>query len=95
MFAARSHRETPSPQLESEAPLLEAPWTELSVVLGVSQKCRSKVMKPLGDKDESQEAYHVYPTFGREHVTEGKDCWCQPRTEFFDGMPIIVHEVEQ
>lgn len=39
---------------------------------------------------------HVYPTFGREHVTDQREkCWCQPRVEFVDGGAIIIHEAEQ
>lgn len=40
--------------------------------------------------------HHVYPTFGRKHVTDSRDaCWCQPKVEFVEGGAIIIHEVEQ
>ena len=39
---------------------------------------------------------HVYPTFGREHVTDKRDqCWCQPKVELVEGGAVIIHEVEQ
>lgn len=39
---------------------------------------------------------HVYPNFGREHVTDQREkCWCGPRVELVDGGAIIIHEVEQ
>ena len=39
---------------------------------------------------------HVYPTFGRKHITDKReDCWCAPRVEFVEGGAIIIHEVEQ
>lgn len=45
---------------------------------------------------EDDRIRHVYPTFGREHVTDQLDrCWCQPRVEFVDGGAIIIHEAEQ
>ena len=40
--------------------------------------------------------YHVYPTFGREHITNQRDrCWCHPKIEFAHEGAIILHEVEQ
>ena len=40
--------------------------------------------------------HHVYPTFGREHVSNQRaDCWCMPKVEFVEGGAIIIHEVEQ
>jgi hypothetical protein len=40
--------------------------------------------------------FHVYPTFGREHVTDQRDnCWCHPRVEFEGDGAIIIHEAEQ
>ena len=49
----------------------------------------------LSDLDDDQ-IHHVYPTFGREHVTDKRDaCWCGPRVEFVEGGAIIIHEVEQ
>lgn len=36
---------------------------------------------------------HVYPTFGKEHVTDQREkCWCQPRVEFIEEGAIIIHE---
>lgn len=40
--------------------------------------------------------HHVYPNFGREHVTDQRErCWCGPRVEFVEGGAIIIHEAEQ
>ena len=48
------------------------------------------------DDDLDDGTYHVYPTFGREHVTNrGAACWCGPHTEYVEGGKIIIHEVEQ
>lgn len=48
---------------------------------------------PLGAIPDDR-IQHVYPTFGREHVTDKRDaCWCQPRVEFVEGGAIITHEV--
>lgn len=49
----------------------------------------------LADLDNDS-IWHVYPTFGREHITNQRDqCWCYPKIEFaYDGA-IIIHEVEQ
>jgi hypothetical protein len=45
---------------------------------------------------EDDQIHHVYPTFGREHVTDQRDdCWCQPRVEFEGDGAIIIHEAEQ
>ncbi len=45
---------------------------------------------------EDEQIRHVYPTFGREHVTDQRDaCWCQPKVDFVEGGAIIIHEVEQ
>lgn len=45
---------------------------------------------------EDSQIFHVYPTFGREHVTNQRDeCWCQPCVELVDGGALIIHEVEQ
>ncbi len=34
---------------------------------------------------------HVYPTYGREHVTDGRLCWCDPEVEVVDGGRVIIH----
>lgn len=45
---------------------------------------------------DSESIHHVYPTFGREHVTDQRDqCWCHPSVEYFDDIAIVVHGVEQ
>lgn len=45
---------------------------------------------------EDEEIFHVYPTFGREHVTDKRlGCWCGPRLDFVEGGALIIHEVEQ
>jgi hypothetical protein len=38
----------------------------------------------------TEEAIHVYPLFGREHVIS-RDCWCCPQEEH-EG--VLVHNVE-
>lgn len=38
--------------------------------------------------------FHVYPLFGREHVTDGLGCWCQPEP-LPDEPRVIVHHPEQ
>lgn len=44
----------------------------------------------------SDRIHHVYPTFGREHVTDQRDqCWCQPSVQFEGDGAIIIHEAEQ
>lgn len=48
---------------------------------------------PLGAIPEDR-IRHVYPTFGREHITDKRDsCWCQPRVEFVENGAVIIHEV--
>ena len=48
------------------------------------------------DSVDGDRIRHVYPTFGREHVTDRRDsCWCQPRVEFVEDGAIIIHEAEQ
>lgn len=45
---------------------------------------------------EDDQIHHVYPTFGREHVTDKRaECWCVPVVKFVEGGAIIIHEVEQ
>ena len=40
--------------------------------------------------------YHVYPTFGREHITDKADkCWCCPEDRFVNNGAMIIHEAEQ
>ena len=49
----------------------------------------------LADLADDQ-IHHVYPTFGREHVTNQRAaCWCNPRIEFVESGAIIIHEIEQ
>ena len=53
---------------------------------------RNKVLNELTD----DQIYHVYPNFGREHVTDKRgECWCQPKAEFVSGGVIFIHEAEQ
>lgn len=45
------------------------------------------------------QVYHVYPTFGREHLIESIRCWCNPiedKVERYDGTfgYVIVHNAE-
>ena len=48
------------------------------------------------DALENDRIHHVYPTFGREHVTNNRsECWCHPVVEFVEGGAIIIHQVEQ
>lgn len=48
------------------------------------------------DSLSDDEIQHVYPNFGREHVTDKRtDCWCRPHVELVDGGAIIIHEAEQ
>lgn len=50
---------------------------------------------PLEDVPDDR-IHHVYPTFGREHVTDKRAaCWCQPRIEFEGDGAVIIHEAEQ
>lgn len=52
-------------------------------------------MNDLHELDDDR-IHHVYPTFGREHVTDKRaGCWCGPVVEFVEGGAIIIHEVEQ
>lgn len=45
---------------------------------------------------EDDQIRHVYPQFGREHITnQRQDCWCCPVVEFVEGGAIIIHEAEQ
>jgi hypothetical protein len=45
---------------------------------------------------DNDDIWHVYPTFGREHITNQRDrCWCHPKIEFAYEGAIIIHEVEQ
>ena len=45
---------------------------------------------------EDDQIQHVYPNFGREHVTDQRaECWCQPRVELVEGGAVIIHEAEQ
>ena len=37
---------------------------------------------------------HIFPTFGREHITD-QSCWCGPRMELVEGGKIIIHGAEQ
>jgi hypothetical protein len=39
------------------------------------------------------ERRHVYPVGDlREHVTEGRDCWCHPVIEDHDGVgEVVIH----
>ena len=39
------------------------------------------------------EPIHVYPLFGREHVTDGP-CWCEPEP-LPDEPRVLVHHPEQ
>ena len=34
---------------------------------------------------------HVFPTYGREHVTDGRPCWCAPEAQAVEGGQLIVH----
>ena len=55
-----------------------------------------KVQDGMLERLRDDKIHHVYPTFGREHVTNDRaECWCQPRVEFVEGGAIIIHEVEQ
>lgn len=48
------------------------------------------------DDLEDDQIQHIYPTFGREHVTNQRaDCWCSPRVESIEGGALIIHEAEQ
>ena len=51
--------------------------------------------RPL-DSVEGDDIVHVYPTFGREHITDKRDqCWCQPKVELHGEGAVIIHEAEQ
>lgn len=64
-------------------------------------QCREAGLDKPHDKSRLQEMpddniQHVYPTFGREHVTDKRDdCWCQPKVQFVKGGAIVIHEAEQ
>lgn len=48
----------------------------------------------LEDLDDEQ-IFHVYPTFGKEHITNQRQaCWCQPRVEYVEGGAVVIHEAE-
>lgn len=52
-------------------------------------------LSALEDMDDDM-IFHVYPTFGREHVTDKRaECWCDPQIIFEGNGAIIIHEVEQ
>lgn len=56
----------------------------------------SRSLKGAEVLDEDENTHHVYPIFGRDHVTDrGAACWCGPRTEYVEGGKIIIHEAEQ
>ncbi len=43
--------------------------------------------------------HHVYPRHGREHETEGGECWCSPEVEpvIIDGAEVgrvVIHREE-
>jgi hypothetical protein len=46
------------------------------------------------DGDDATGEIHVYPTYGREHDTEGADCWCSPTSEDYrgnGGSRLVIH----
>lgn len=43
-------------------------------------------------ENESGELIHVYPTFGKEHVTKGTQCWCEP---VLTPDNVLIHNSEQ
>ena len=48
----------------------------------------------IDDEDDDEDLIHVYPLFGREHITnQGKDCWCQPKP-LPDESAVLLHNVE-
>lgn len=45
---------------------------------------------------EDDQIRHIYPTFGKAHITNQRErCWCQPQVSFVEGGAIIVHKAEQ
>lgn len=55
----------------------------------------SSTKRPLQSLEDDQ-IHHVYPTFGREHVTDKRaDCWCQPKVDLHGDGAVIIHEAEQ
>lgn len=56
---------------------------------------RSTLNRTLDDLEDDS-IYHVYPTFGRQHITDKRDqCWCTPKVELCEGGAIIQHKAEQ
>lgn len=39
--------------------------------------------------------WHVYPTYGKKHVTDGPPCWCEPDFERDEDTLIVIHHTEQ
>ncbi len=45
-------------------------------------------------EEDLEQRIHVYPVFGRDHVTDcGLDCWCHPTVDVFEPA-LIIHNVE-
>jgi hypothetical protein len=43
---------------------------------------------------DDDDLIHVYPLFGREHVTSGRECWCQPEPDIEQPL-VLIHHAEQ
>jgi len=46
----------------------------------------------FGSEDERLSLVHVRPPFGPEHALRA-DCWCHPQGEWFEGIPVWIHQV--
>lgn len=42
----------------------------------------------------NEQRVHIYPLYGRKHVLEGVECWCQPTRDSKEPW-VIVHRPEQ
>jgi len=49
------------------------------------------------DFDYAYEIVHVYPNFGREHITDHREgeCWCYPLIEQAGDGYVVIHNVPQ
>ena len=51
------------------------------------------------DEQRERNVHHVFPLYGREHDTEGGECWCSPEVEpvVVDGVrvgSVVIHREE-
>ena len=42
------------------------------------------------DEQREHNVQHVYPCYGREHDTEGGECWCSPERRPVEADGVVV-----